>query len=92
MPGPRDVTFERVPFGRRNKSAKRVWFAAQAVIGCPPSWMRMIPALHKHNDVKLNTTRWIIGQEDKEPLVMDGAASKVEARLHLMWREQQNDS
>ena len=92
MPGPRDVTFERRPVGKRHKLANRVWNAAHAVIGCPPSLMRMIPARCKHNDVQLNTTRWIIGQEDKEPLVMDGAASKVEARLRLMWREQQNDS
>ena len=84
--GPRITTYIRKPKSRCH--ANRVWVAAQAVFGQPPSWLRMVPPRRwiedrEGNKIFTTTSRWEIGrtENDTEPIVVEGSAKSAEQIL-----------
>ena len=80
--GPRIVRYEKKPTGR--SMAGKVWVAAYGLFGCPPSFMRIVPAcryitLESGEEIRTKTTRWEIGypDDDSKVLVVNGPAKTV---------------
>jgi len=89
MPGPRITTFDSRP-NRNHPYAKIVWRAAQAVLGAPPSWMRMVPARRyietSEGRIFCATSRWEIGrtENDEAPIIINGPAREAAEILYKM--------
>jgi len=81
-------TPSRRPKSRQHSSL--VWRAAVAVLGYPPSWMKMIPANRyaetPQGRIFCTTTRWEIGrtENDENPIIISGPAREAALILHDM--------
>jgi len=80
--GPNIVRYEKKPTGR--SVAGKVWVAAYGLFGCPPSFMRIVPAcryitLDSGEKILTKTTRWEIGhpKDESNVLVVNGPAKTV---------------
>lgn len=81
--GPKIIRYEKKPTGRASMAGK-VWVAAYGFFGCPPSFMRIVPAcryitLESGEQILTKTTRWEIGypNDDSKVLVINGPAKIV---------------
>jgi hypothetical protein len=80
--GPAITRYEKKP--KSPSVASKVWIAAYGLFGCPPSFMRLIPAnrkitLDSGEEILTKTTRWEIGHpdDDSKMLVINGPAKTV---------------